>query len=195
MTYTGVFAGIGNIGGTIELTSEASATSSTSRFRTLAVYAASGKLTTGGLVVELTGTYDSISRQFTVSGGGFRVSATVAGTTVSGTVETPSGTSGTVTAAVGSPAQTSAQYCGTFGGDDQGRLRFTVSGSNFTGLGGNDGGYLPLHGTVNGSAMQGSGKGDDTTVTLSGTLSGGRWNGQWSNNFNERGTWTAAVCE
>ncbi|MGE3278125.1 MAG: hypothetical protein AB7O67_23695, partial [Vicinamibacterales bacterium] len=126
-TYAGVFAGAGGANGSIELRTSQGVAAQAS-IRTLATASASGFVTvagTGGSRVDLTGTFDTVTGTFAVTGGGYSVNARVTGSAVSGTCRTPSGAEcGVVATEVTSAASAPGQFCGPFNGAPQGRIVF-----------------------------------------------------------------------
>lgn len=204
--YVGTFAH-GNFTGTVSMSAavpRSAATAGAPRPRPRAVATATGEAKYSGMAQQtfnLTGTYDTTARRFSLRGGPFVVDATVSDETATGTVVTPSGTAG-VAALLSSAARRATRYCGTFRGTETGKFTIIVSGSRASGVAAQDGEpeSIALSGGVTGSGIslnwswpqvgnESGGRG-----TASGTINASFASGDWSNTDNQRGTWSAAVC-
>lgn len=176
--------------------------------RPLATYTATGVLRlSNGTSITLTGTYDSATGKWTLSGSGYSVTFTTAtsgtstGTTATGTITSPTGASGSVAAVrVADAATAPTMYCGTFGlnsaNSGLGVMSFGISGTLVTGIGTDASGSVALNGTLSGTSMNATykyGGGFPGGGTVIGTISGTSGSGTWSNTDNERGAWTAAT--
>jgi hypothetical protein len=175
--------------------------------RPMATYTATGVLRlSNGTSITLTGSYDSATGKWTLSGSGYSVtfttgtSGTSTGTTTTGTITSPTGVGGSVAAVrVADAATAPTMYCGTFGlnsaNSGLGVMSFGVSGTLVTGIGTDSTGSVALNGTLSGTSLNatykyGVGSGGGTVI---GTISGTTGSGTWSNTDNERGAWAAAT--
>jgi hypothetical protein len=209
--YIGTFAS-GTFTGTISLTAAVpinTATAESPRLQPRAVATARGTAKFAGAntqSVALTGTYDTTSKRFALSGGPWSVDATVADNAATGTVNTPVGAGG-LAAMRSTAAEPATRYCGTFSGTESGKFtiivsghRDVVSGSRVNGVAAQDGepGSFAVHGGVTGTGIslswswndasgQGSGIADGT---ISPTTAGGAWH----NTLGHSGTWSAGAC-
>lgn len=148
----------------------------------------------GGGAVSLTGTYDDVSGDLTVSGGGYSFSGTYDGSNrLEGTYTGPSTQGVFVTAKA--DANTTA-FCGSYAGDDQGLWSFIIDGSTLLGqaVSSSSGTSAPLDGSISGSDITILFPGTQVTLAT-GTRSGSTVSGSWADpNSTDVGTWTGAKC-
>lgn len=161
----------------------------------LASVTATGALSmVGGGAINLTGTYDDVSKALDVSGGGYTFSGSYDGIgRLEGTYAGPSTQGVFVTAKA--DAKTTA-YCGTFAGDDQGVWNFVIDGSTILGqaVSSSSGTNAPLDGSISGNAITILFPGTQT-VLATGSRSGTHVSGNWADpNSTDVGTWTGAKC-
>lgn len=161
-----------------------------------AVATASGTLKPGGGgTVSLTGTYDTITGRFTLTGGSFTVTATVTatadGNVLNGSITTPT-TQGAMVALPPPASGILVNYCGGYTGDSQGTLVMTRRDSKLIALVSEAGeaADFAIVGTVTGTAVffkfdyQPP---DVGTTTVIGTLNGSTITGTWVANYVEAG--------
>lgn len=161
-----------------------------------AVATATGTLKPGGSAdsIPLTGTYDTTSKKFTVTGSGFAVSATVTTAGSSDTVNGSVSSGGTQGTMVALPTSTGpiVTYCGNFSGDERGTLVITRQNNSLVALISEQGSVAEysVTGTLNGTAvlMSWDYKAPDVgKTTVTGTLNGTVMSGTWVANFVEPG--------
>lgn len=161
-----------------------------------AVATATGTLKRGGGdTVTLSGTFDTATNRFALTGGGFTVAATVeasaAGTVVNGSVTTPT-TQGTVVAVPPPASGTLITYCGNYTGDAHGTIVMVRSDSVLTILAAEAGAPAPFsfRGTLTGTDVFFKfdyAPPDVGSTTGTGTLVGGVMSGPWSATYVEAG--------
>jgi hypothetical protein len=170
------------------------ATDGTSAPRAIAT--ATGTLKPGGNAsIPLTGTYDTATTKFTVTGGGFTVNATVMVTTggsiLNGSITSPT-TQGTVVALPPPATGTVITYCGNYTGGSGGTLVVTRRDNQLVALVAEHGAPAPysINGTLNGTAVDLSftwAPPDVGSTTVTGTLAGTVITGTWVSHFIEGG--------
>jgi hypothetical protein len=162
-----------------------------------AVASASGTLKPGiNASIPLTGTYDTATGKFVVTGGGFTVNATVTptadGAVLNGTVTTAT-TQGAVVALPSTSTGTVITYCGNFTGGNTGTLVVTRRDNKLVALVAEKGEAAPysINGALNGTAVDLSftwAPPDVGSTTVTGTLNGSVISGTWTSNSIEFGT-------
>ena len=164
-TYQGVFAS-GVERGTVSLVSGSPATGS------LVVGAAQP--------VALSGTFTASTSTFSMTGGGYTLTASAgSGGTIKGTV-TGNGITGigVLAALEASGAASPTRYCGVYTGDDAGMVEFTVLGSAAIAVVNGMGGGFTMNGSASGNTatLTATGgapvNGQNNTVTVNVTFSG-----------------------
>ncbi len=157
------------------------------------------KIIATGEIINVTGTYDTATKSFTVSGGGYTITGTVNNGVISGSYTGPGG-SGTFSLILGTRAQMTF-YCGSYSvsGSDtprgkwffgmrQDRLAGAFSGNNVQAVGGGR-----LSGSVSGTSVDLSLiRGGLTIGSATGSLSGTDATGTWTVG-NETGTWQGST--
>lgn len=199
VTYSGTFQSSNDSYGSITLTAQIPAamlasTGGTSAPRAIAT--ATGTLKPGiNTTIPLTGTYDTSTGKFSVTGGGFTVNATVTstpdGNVVNGTITTPT-TQGAVVALPPPANGTVVTYCGNYTGGTTGTLVVTRRDNKLIALVAEKGAPAPysINGTLNGTAVDLSftwAPPDVGSTTVTGTLSSGVITGTWVSHFVEGG--------
>lgn len=180
--FAGTVNGInGSLSGSIELTINGTAV--TGSFVVVAPAAATH---------ALTGTYNTTTRDISVTGGGYTFAGNFDGAnTLDGTM------SGTVTGtfnAVKDDSQTAIAFCGTFTGTDDGVWNFTLDGNTLSGS------YTTTSGDS--GLLEGTISGNNITINhplggaplATGTRSGDNASGTWDNQAGDSGTWTGSRC-
>lgn len=200
--YSGIFAS-GMFTGRVTMSAAVPvgmSASGTSTWRPMAIAAATGTARFSGATqntVNLSGTYDTTSRQFNLRGGAFAVDATVNDDVVTGTIATGAGVGG-LSAMRTSEGTATTAYCGTFSGTESGKLLIVVRGGLVSGVAAQDGepGGITLAGSVTGSTIsigwswsEGSGGRGTATGTINATTA----SGSWSNTDGQRGGWSAGT--
>lgn len=201
VTYQGLF-GSGTFTGAVTLNAIIpTAVLASTESRTLAITSATGTAKFSGAstsTVSLTGTFDTTTNRFTLTGSGWNVDVTATDGIASGTITTPVGT-GSVGALVSTETAPVAQYCGTYRGTESGKFLVVVKNGLATGVAAQDGlpGGVTVTGSTNGNTVslswswtEGSGGRGLATGTISGTGIGGTW----SNTDNQSGTWSGTPC-
>jgi hypothetical protein len=208
VTYSGTFQSSNDSYGSITLTAQVPAAvlaSSDGASFPRAVATATGTLKPGGSgSIPLTGTYDSVTGKFTVTGGGYTVNATVTstpdGNVLNGTITTAT-TQGAVVALPPPPTGSLITYCGNYTGGSTGTLVVTRRDNKLVALVAEKGAPAPysINGTLTGTAVNLSftwAPPDVGSTTVTGTLEGGVMSGTWVSNFveggkplSERGDW------
>jgi len=201
LSFSGVFAGA-HEGGTLQLSAAVPAAIAISASRSDVAYqstgspvAATGTLKiAGGSTITLTGTYNPSTKIFTMSGGSYSVTATVANNAVAGSYTGPS-TSGSVSALPAPSATSVTAYCGTFTGTEAGRWNVAISAGVITGTAATPEGSIQLNGTVSGSAITMTWHPNATDVgSATGTLAGTTITGTWlTNTPGDHGTWNGST--
>jgi hypothetical protein len=203
-TYSGTVAA-GAEAGSIELTAQvpvAALALGDGQSRPFATATAVGTLRLmGGKVVALTGTYDTVTKKFTMSGGGYSITATLFNGELGGIFITPTGQNGTVIAAPIVPGVTTLTYCGKTAGDVQATIVLTRTDNKLVGIGHNpapDGSQETLKGTITGTSVSFSfGPSGGQIGTFTGTLNGTTMSGSWNTTLNgkpdESGTWSVST--
>ncbi len=157
------------------------------------------KIIATGAVINVTGTYDTATKSFTVSGGGYTITGTINNGVISGTYTGPGG-NGSFSLILGTRAQMTF-YCGTYtvSGSDtprgkwffglrQDRLNGAFSGNNVQAVGGGR-----LYGSISGTSVDLSLIRAGVTVgSATGTLSGNDATGSWTVGT-ETGTWQGST--
>jgi len=177
--------------------------SETGTTRPMAISTAIGVLRLGtGTSINLTGTYDSVTGKWTLSGGGYSLTFTTAPgtTTAAGQVVSPGGAEGSISV-VQVPANTSAPvlYCGVFNATNtstKGVLIMSVSGNLITGLATDAFNPVPFSGTLTGTSLSATfkfGGGQTGGGTVSGTVTSTTASGTWTNTEGEVGVWSAST--
>ena len=186
-TYEGVFA-TGSKGGVVQLVSGAPAT---------------GTLTMkGGSTVALIGSYNTATETFTMSGGGYDLTAAGEGVHhVAGPLAGATPAASGVLTAYATDAAPQLKVCGTFAGSMVGTLNAVVSGTSISAVAVDAAGNgMTANGTINGNALSFDWKPlgnmpsnvtGSATGALTGPTSGA---GTWSMSNGQKGTWTAAGC-
>lgn len=185
VTYEGVFA-TGTQTGTVSLVAGSPATGSLK--------------ISGASTVSLSGSYNSATSTFALTGGGYALAATVdANKNVSGTLTGSSAaTTGVVAALAVAAGEPKTTWCGTFNGTNSGKLNLIIKGNTASALAVETTGEgTNLTGTVNGAGVTLGWKpmispGVYGTGTATGTISGATITGIWSNTLGEHGNWTAS---
>lgn len=208
ITYSGTFQSSNDSFGTITLTAQVpvaalAAVDGVSLPRATA--SATGTLKPGiSASIPLTGTYDTVTGKFAVSGGGFTVNAAVTatpdGNVLNGTITTAT-TQGAVVALPPPATGSVITYCGNYTGGTTGTLVVTRRDNKLVALVAEKGAPAPysINGTLNGTAVDLSftwAPPDVGSTTVTGTLNGGVITGTWVSNFveggrqmSERGDW------
>lgn len=184
--YSGVFTGAKESGVIDVVVSSGGAQTKDIRLQSLLQVTGSIRLV-GGMTINVTGTYDDVTKQLTLSGGGYSFTGTGASDGVNGTYMGPNG-SGVFTVLTG---QTVTVYCGSYAGDAMGSWNFVVSGSSLSGSAvDSGGGGDTFTGTVNGGMVSITSK---AMSTASGTISGNTATGTWQSAGGKKGTWTGTA--
>ncbi len=185
-TYKGTFTGAGNDGGAISVT-VAAPTTTTKTVHILAVQQVTGTVkVSGGAAVTVTGTFDDVTKQLTITGGGYSFTGTATTAGVTGTYTGPKG-AGNFTVLAGASA---TPYCGSFSGDATGVWNFVVNDANLSGSAvDSEGNGDTLTGTVTSGAVSITTK-NGTTAT--GTISGNAATGTYVNGTT-KGSWTGTA--
>jgi hypothetical protein len=145
--------------------------------------------------IPLTGTFDTATGKFAVTGGGFTVNATVTstpdGNVVNGTVTTAT-TQGAVVALPPPAGGSVLTYCGNYTGGTTGTLVVTRRDNKLVALVAEKGApaQYSINGTLSGTAVDLSftwAPPDVGSTTVTGTLNGGVMSGTWVSNFVEGG--------
>jgi hypothetical protein len=182
-TFQGTIAGRNGQTGTVNITVQATVT--TTSFRPLATVSATGTVhPAGGASTSLTGTFDDVARTAALSGGGYSFSGSIAtGGVLAGTYTAPNNVSGGFSS-LSTTAGTVTAYCGTLT-SPEGPGVFNVqvgTSGTLSGMAAFSAGTCGLTGRVTGTAISiTSCEGNLAT----GTVSGGSISGT---TFNSRGT-------
>jgi hypothetical protein len=200
VAYSGLF-GSGMFTGTVTLSAQVPATATLTNPRTAVMPGATGTAKFSGAsttTVNLTGTYDTTSNRFLLSGGGWAMDVTVADARATGTISTPAG-AGSVAALVTTAGSPVAQYCGSYSGTESGKFLVVVRGGLVSGVAAEDGrpGGVTLAGSANGNSVSLSwswteGVGGQGLAT--GTINGQSISGTWSNSDGQSGAWSGSGC-
>lgn len=135
--------------------------------------------------IIVTGTYNSGTGVFTITGGGYTLTGTLASGVISGSY-TGASTSGGFTLQQGSASAVTV-YCGTYAGSSSGKWNLVEgSGGKLTG---NAGPGAPLVGTRTGNSITLTYTGGTATGTVSGTTVTGTWAAS-----PQSGTWTGSTA-
>lgn len=199
VAYSGLF-GSGMFTGTVTLNAQVPVAASLTP-RTAVMPGATGTAKFAGAsttTVSLTGTFDTTTNRFSLSGGGWALDVAVAEGRATGTIATPVGT-GSVAALVTTATSPVAQYCGSYSGTESGKFLVVVRGGLATGVAAQDGqpGGVTLAGSANGNNVSLSwswteGVGGQGVAT--GTINGQSISGTWSNTDGQSGTWSGSGC-
>ena len=202
VTYQGLF-GSGMFTGTVTLTAQVpvSARAGLTNNATLVMSGATGTAKFSGastMTITLTGTYDTETNRFLLSGGAWSIDVTVADGRATGTISTPAG-AGSVAALVTTESNPASQYCGTYGGTEPGKFLVVIRSGLVSGVAAQDGqpGGITLAGSANGNSVSMSwswteGSGGQGLAT--GTINGQTIGGTWSNTDGHSGTWSGSGC-
>ena len=148
----------------------------------------------GGSATALTGTYDDATGALAVNGGGYSFTGNYDGSNrLEGTYTGPGTTGIFVTA---QDDGTTAAYCGSYAGDDQGVWNFVIDGSALLGqaVSSLSGTGTPLDGSINGNAITVLFPGTQQTLAT-GTRNGSSVSGTWADpNSTDQGTWSGTLC-
>ena len=138
----------------------------------------------------LTGTYNTGTKVFTATGGGYTFDGEYIGSThVEGEV---SGTASGIFIAPRDTNDSNQAFCGSFTGDSDGVWNFTIAGTTLYGTATTDGDdVIPLGGSISGNNITVTAQGAGTIAT--GTRSGNSVTGTWDTGV-ESGTWTGTRC-
>lgn len=201
VAYSGIFAS-GTFTGTVTLSAAvpvSAVPAQAANFRPQAVATATGTARFTGATqptTNLTGSYDTTTGRFMLSGGSFTVAATVSGETVTGTIATPTGTGGIAAMRTTDGNQTT-QFCGAYRGTESGKFLIVVRGNLASGVAAQDGepGAIALDGSASGNSVTfgwswTEGVGGRGTAT--GTINGTTASGTWSNTDRQSGTWSGS---
>ena len=148
--------------------------------------------------VNLTGTYDTATGRFTLSGGAWSIDATVVDGRATGTIVTPAG-AGSIAALTSTASAPVSQYCGSYSGTESGKFLVVIRNGLATGVAAQDGepGGVTLAGSANGNSISlswswtdGSGGQGLAIGTINGTTVGGTW----SNTDGQSGIWSGSGC-
>lgn len=193
LSFVGTLAGDG-VSGELEVTVAAGSAAAAVRAPlfavsgTMAIVSVSGCLYLGGGCVAVTGTYNTDSRSFSVSGGGFTFTGTFSNGTIAGTFAGP-GSAGQFVAH-SDPQGTGQSFCGTYTGDSDGIWNLVRRGTRVVGVYNDAGGDTgQLTGTANGNGITLSFTGGSAT----GTVSGNAVSGSWQTVDGDAGTWTGTL--
>lgn len=202
VAYSGLF-GSGMFTGTVTLSAQVPVTATaglTGNARLIAAGATgtakfSGTSTT---TVNLTGTYDTVTNRFVLSGSAWAIDVTVAEGRATGTISTPVG-AGTVAALVTTATDPVAHYCGRYDGTEAGKFLVIVRSGLASGVAAQDGepGGVTLAGSTNGNSISLSwswSEGSGGRGTATGTITGEQVSGTWSNTDGQSGTWSGKGC-
>lgn len=147
----------------------------------------------GGQTYDVTGTYDSTSKSFTVTGSGYSLTGTFSNGVVSGAYTATGGVTGTFVVALGDSSAVT-RYCGSYQSNDQqesGRLTVVTSGGHAFVLTGEG---VTLTGTVSGTTITVT-AGSDGGGTATGTISGTSVSGTYAHSSGQTlGTWSVTVA-
>ncbi len=184
VTYSGVFD-TGLKGGVITLVATAAAT---------------GTLKAAGEAeVALTGTYNTTTATFTMSGGAYTVIAAVDAPQLVGIVSVRGAlATGTLAALPVSATVPITHWCGTTNGTSVGGLDLAVQGGTLVGVFQGASSGLPVKGSASATDVSFTWvPGANQTGTAAGKISGTTMAGTWSNSFGSSGTWTvsSAGCQ
>lgn len=215
VTYSGTFQSSNGSFGSINVTAQVPAATLLTVGEGVvpqAVTNASGTLKPGGGSTQaLTGTYDTATGQFMLTGGTYTVAATVMstedGNVLHGTITTPT-TQGAVAALPPPTSGTLINYCGSYTGDTRGTIVMTRHNSKLIALVSEVGTAADsvVKGTITGNAVYlkyDYPPPDVGTTIANGTLDGSVITGLWLAQFVEagepveqRGEWTvrAGAC-
>lgn len=199
VTYSGTFQSSNDSYGSITLSAQVpvgllSTVDGVSFTRAIAT--ASGTLKPGvSATIPLSGTYDTATGKFAVTGGGFTVNATVTatadGNVLNGTITTAT-TQGAVVALPPPATGTVITYCGNYTGDGSGTLVVTRRDNKLVALVAEKGSPAPysITGSLTGTAVLfqfNFAPPDVGTTTVTGTLNGSVITGTWVSNYTENG--------
>lgn len=202
VSYQGLF-GSGLFTGAVTLTAQVpvSASARLTNRATLVMPGATGTAKFSGAsttTVSLTGTYDTETNRFLLSGGAWAIDVTVVDGRATGTISTPVG-AGSVAALATTESNPATQYCGSYAGTESGKFLVVVRAGLASGVAAQDGepGGVTLAGSANGNSVSLSwswteGVGGQGLAT--GTINGLSIGGTWSNTDGQSGTWSGAKC-
>jgi len=149
----------------------------------------------GGGTIDLVGTYDDVTGQLVITGGGYTFTGTAANGQIVGFYTGPNGT-GSFVALIATGARVTV-YCGAFDGDATGSWNLAVSNGgaalgSFTAADGVSG---SLVGTVSSEGVIAL-QVPETLITANGTLLGGSVSGNWSDDENgDSGSWQGSTAQ
>lgn len=209
ITYSGTFQNSDGSFGSITVSSEVASTTAVvvdGSSHPRAVATATGVLKPGGGgSIPLTGSYDTVTKRFTLTGGPFAVSAAVSstgdGNVLNGSITSPS-TQGAVLALPPPASGALINYCGNYTGDTRGSLVMTRRDAKLFALVSEQGAAadFSITGTLTGNDVYFKfdyQPPDVGSTTVTGTLSGSTMSGTWVANYVEagraiieRGDWT-----
>ena len=189
--YAGTFTGSSGESGVLNFTVQQPPPAAVAIIR--ATITTTGTATVSGAgTVSLTGTFDDVTGDLNVAGGGFTFSGVVVDGQIVGDYTGPNGP-GTFVALQATNANVSL-YCGTFTGDATGMWNLVVS-SDGTVVGSfTDAGDVsaPLSGTVDSGDVALEVPGGDVTAT--GSINGGSATGTWTDvGSGDTGNWTGTT--
>ncbi len=159
------------------------------------------RLTSSSTPITLSGSYDTVTRKLTVTGGSYTFTGGVAaGSTYSGTYTGPSGAVGGFAGDKASATVKTRGYCGTFTGtDDEGAIggtfNFVVSGTGALSgsISQSDGSAARLTGSASGTSVSGNVTGPETAASFSGILGTSSASGNFTGH-EASGTWMGSSC-
>lgn len=211
VTYSGTFQLAAGGYGAVSLTANvplATLAATSADFRPMATATATGTVRPGGSAqaLPITGTYDTVTKKFEMTGSGFTVSATVSttadGDTVNGSVS--NGQSQGAVVAVPAPATGAppTTFCGGYTGDTRGTLVMVRKDNKLFALVAEQGAPadFSIVGTITGTDVFFKfdyAPPDVGSTTVIGTIDGGTISGTWTASYiepgrgqvNERGDW------
>jgi hypothetical protein len=189
--YAGTFTGSSGESGVLSLTVQQPPPAGVSIIR--ATITTSGTATVSGAgSVSLTGTFDDVTGELNVSGGGYTFSGIVANGEVMGDYAGPNGPGAFV--ALQATGANVTVYCGTFEGDATGMWNVAVSSDGTVAGAFTDAtnASSSLTGTVSSNNVALEDPAGD--VTANGTIAGGSVTGTWTDvGSGDTGNWTAST--
>jgi hypothetical protein len=149
-----------------------------------------GTLTlSGGVTVDLSGTFDPSSGALSLSGGGYAFAGSITNGSLGGSYTGPNG-SGSFSLVPGGASQF---FCGSFDGSDSGVWNLVVGASSAAGSLASASGAVPFTCTVSGATLSCSGA---NGVVATGSIAGGVASGDWHDGKGGNGKWkgTSGGC-